>query len=247
MPTLLLRCAAPLQAWDTQSNFGVRTTGREPTKSGIIGLLCAALGRSRTEPIDDLTAARFGVRVDQEGDILRDWHTAGKGGYLKASGAVERKNLITSTRYYLSDAVFLVGLECDDRDFLHRLHQALRFPCWMLFLGRKSCPPSQPVFIKDGLVEADLMNALLQYPWLGIDRYKWKERGRENQGERVRNHYKRIQQQNPRGLRLTIEDPLQGEGVRQDQPISFATRRFSPRQVNTIFIPWPPFSLLEAS
>ncbi|MFQ5421285.1 MAG: type I-E CRISPR-associated protein Cas5/CasD, partial [Anaerolineae bacterium] len=72
MPTLLLRCVAPLQAWDTQSNFGVRTTGREPSKSGIIGLLCAALGRPRAEPVADLAALKMGVRVDQEGRILRD-------------------------------------------------------------------------------------------------------------------------------------------------------------------------------
>ena len=47
MTTLLLRCIGPLQSWDTQSRFDVRTTGREPSKSGIIGLICAALGRPR--------------------------------------------------------------------------------------------------------------------------------------------------------------------------------------------------------
>ena len=52
----------------------------------------------------------MGVRVDKEGSVLRDWQTAGKGGYLKASGPLERKNLIPSSRYYLSDAAFLVGL-----------------------------------------------------------------------------------------------------------------------------------------
>ncbi|VAW35188.1 hypothetical protein MNBD_CHLOROFLEXI01-3203, partial [hydrothermal vent metagenome] len=66
MPTLLLRCVAPLQSWDTQSNFGVRTSGREPSKSGIVGLLCAALGRPRTEPVADLAALQMGVRVDRE-------------------------------------------------------------------------------------------------------------------------------------------------------------------------------------
>ncbi|MEZ4540218.1 MAG: type I-E CRISPR-associated protein Cas5/CasD, partial [Chloroflexota bacterium] len=70
MVTLLLQCVAPLQAWGTQSNFSVRDTGREPSKSGIVGLLCAALGRPRAEPVADLAGLRMGVRVDREGQIL---------------------------------------------------------------------------------------------------------------------------------------------------------------------------------
>lgn len=44
MATLLLRLAAPLQAWGADSKFETRKTNREPTKSGVIGLLAAALG-----------------------------------------------------------------------------------------------------------------------------------------------------------------------------------------------------------
>jgi CRISPR-associated Cas5-like protein len=79
---LLLRLSAPLQAWGVQSRFTVRDTGREPSKSGVVGLLCAALGRGRDQPIDDLAALRMAARVDQEGRILRDYHVAGVGGYL---------------------------------------------------------------------------------------------------------------------------------------------------------------------
>lgn len=49
MATLLLRLAAPLQAWGADSKFETRKTGREPTKSGVIGLLAAALGLRRDE------------------------------------------------------------------------------------------------------------------------------------------------------------------------------------------------------
>jgi CRISPR system Cascade subunit CasD len=249
MPTLLLRCAAPLQAWDTQSNFGVRTTGREPTKSGIIGLLCAALGRPRSEPVDDLAALRMGVRVDQEGEVLRDWHTAGKDGYLKASGAIERTNLITSTRYYLTDAAFLVGLESNDRALLETLYAALRHPRWLLFLGRKACPPAMPVYLPDGFQDVDLYTALKNYHWLGLDRYCWKERGKEDQRARVQNHYQRVQENNPGGLRVVLEDREAGESVRNDQPISFekGNRHFAPRRVTTTFIPWPEFEKSEVS
>ncbi len=76
MSTLLLRLAAPLQSWGVASKFDTRDTAREPTKSGVIGLLAAALGRSRTESLDDLKELRFGVRIDQPGTFLRDFHTA---------------------------------------------------------------------------------------------------------------------------------------------------------------------------
>lgn len=233
MPTLLLCCAAPLQAWDTQSNFGVRTTGREPSKSGIIGLLCAAIGRERHEPVNDLAALRMGVRVDQEGHILRDWHTAGKDGYLKASGAIEQETLITSTRYYLTDAAFLVGLESDDRTLLRNLHDALRYPRWMLFLGRKACPPSKPLYLPDGLQDTDLLTALKTYAWLG----------------RLEKRYQRVKKENLQHLRIVLDDPDHGEQVRNDHPISFekGNRRFAPRRVHTEWIEWPPFEKMEVA
>lgn len=72
MATLLLRLAAPLQAWGADSKFETRKTGREPTKSGVIGLLAAALGlrRDEHEALLRLTGLRFGVRVEREGQLL---------------------------------------------------------------------------------------------------------------------------------------------------------------------------------
>jgi CRISPR system Cascade subunit CasD len=214
MSVLLLRLAGPMQSWGVQSRFTVRDTGLEPSKSGVVGLLCAALGRRREEPVADLAALTMGVRVDQEGVMARDYHTAGKGGILKASGKVERKNLVVSSRYYLSDARFLVGLEGDDLDLLTQLHTALRDPHWPLYLGRKAFVPGEPVWLKDGLLpDADLLAALGTYPWLGYDSRK-----------------------RPDQVRLVLEDPENGPQVRTDQPLSFAERRFAPRRVRTEFI-----------
>ena len=111
MSTLLLRLAAPIQAWGSDSRFEVRRTGREPTKSGVIGLLAAALGRSRADNLEDLCQLRFGVRVDQEGQLLRDFHTAHP----------ENKHPYVTQRYYLCDAAFLVGLESDHGELLQQL------------------------------------------------------------------------------------------------------------------------------
>lgn len=215
MATLLLRCVAPLQAWDTQSRFGVRTTGREPSKSGIVGLLCAALGRPRWEPVDDLAALEMAVRVDKEGLVLRDFHTAQN--ILKAGGGI--KNTEISNRYYLSDAAFLVGLQ-GDRTLLAQLHMALKNPHWMLCLGRKACPPSLPVYIKDGLVDDELLPALEKYPWLGANPKQYN--GLEK-------------------LRVVYDDET-GPQVRQDHPISFekGKRKFAPRRIAVTFIDKPP-------
>ncbi|MBN1135026.1 MAG: type I-E CRISPR-associated protein Cas5/CasD, partial [Anaerolineae bacterium] len=168
MNVLLLRLAGPMQSWGVQSRFTVRDTGLEPSKSGVVGLLCAALGRKRTEPVADLVALTMGVRADQEGTMARDFHTAGREGILRASGKVERKNLVVSTRYYLADARFLVGLEGQDLGLLRDLHAALRDPHWPLYLGRKAFVPGEPVWLGDGLrPDTDLCAALETYPWLG--------------------------------------------------------------------------------
>ena len=76
MSTLLMRLAAPLQSWGVDAKFDRRGTERTPTKSGVIGLVAASLGRRRNENVMDLQTLRFGVRVDREGVLLRDYHTA---------------------------------------------------------------------------------------------------------------------------------------------------------------------------
>lgn len=212
MNTLLLRLAGPMQSWGVQSNFGMRDTGREPSKSGVAGLLCAALGRPRTEPVEDLVALRMGVRADQEGKLEMDYHTAQRV-YRAAGGQPKPTEL--SNRYYLADAVFLVGLVGEDLAFLGELHAALRDPRWPLYLGRKAFVPSPPVWLPDGLRKGEsLLDALAlaahPYPFLG--------RGDP-----------------PQKLRLVFDDP-DGEQVRPDLPISFAERRFAPRRVTTRFL-----------
>lgn len=74
MAVLLLRLAAPLQAWGSSSKFIVRSTEREPTKSGVIGMIAAALGIQRNDDpqkLVPLTTLRFGVRADKEEFCLK--------------------------------------------------------------------------------------------------------------------------------------------------------------------------------
>lgn len=153
MSTLLLRLAGPLQTWGTDSKFETRRTGREPSKSGVIGLLAAALGRKRDESVDDLSVLRFGVRVDKEGHLLHDYHTV-----QMLSG----KTYVTH-RYYLSDATFLVGLESENEKWLEEIQKALLHPVFPLFLGRRSCVPSQPIVV--GIRKTGLIDTLKKEPW----------------------------------------------------------------------------------
>lgn len=160
MYSLLLLFKAPMQAWGADSRFKTRATNAEPTKSGVIGLVAAALGRSREEPVDDLAALEFAVRVDHPGSLTRDYHTA-------RNWFGNDKNSQLSIRYYLSDAVFLVTLSSPDRAQLETLEAALRRPVYPLYLGRRSCPanPNLVLGIKDGDGEA----VLRAQPWFAPD------------------------------------------------------------------------------
>lgn len=152
MSTLLLRLKGPMQSWGVTSKFDTRTTERAPSKSAIIGMLACALGRRRNESIDDLNALRFGVRIDDEGKLMRDYHTA-----------KSAKSAYVTHRYYLADAAFLVGLEGDD-GFIKEIQEALLHPYFPMFLGRRSCPPEGKVVL--GIRNTALMDALQNEPWL---------------------------------------------------------------------------------
>ena len=146
-----------MQSWGTTSRFDERDTQLEPSKSGVLGLVCAALGRDRSEPLEDLASLRMGVRVDREGIPLRDYQTAT--GVLVASGKADPRRTVVSPRHYLADAVFLVGLEGRDQALLERIQQALRAPFWPLCLGRKvsflgarcGCPRAFPLALEQAL------------------------------------------------------------------------------------------------
>ncbi len=153
--TLLLRFAGILQSWGTDSRFEIRRTETIPTKSGIIGFLAAALGRRRDEEIDDLADLKIGVRADQPGTLISDFHTARK----------DAKTSYITNRYYLSDAVFLIGIESDDKDVLLELENAIRYPAYPLFLGRRSCVPEAPI-VKE-IVPLPLKQALENYKFVG--------------------------------------------------------------------------------
>lgn len=155
MAVLTLRLAGPMQSWSVGSRFVRRTTRDAPSKSGVIGLLAAALGRTRDADLADLAALRFGVRVDRPGRILRDFHTA-------RSLDGERVMPLTE-RFYRCDAVYLAVLEGDE-ERVDELAEAVRRPRFPLFLGRRSCPPAGPIAVGTS-AGGDLLTALRETVW----------------------------------------------------------------------------------
>ena len=149
----MLRLASPMQSWGTDSKLEVRRTDRYPSKSGLTGLLAAALGIARTGDLTKLNGLRIGVRVERPGEIICDYQTA--------QGA-KSQDRYTTYRYYLSDAVFLAGIESDDEPFLQELETALLHPTFPLYLGRRSCPITLPLV--KGIRNTDLLSALKDEP-----------------------------------------------------------------------------------
>jgi CRISPR system Cascade subunit CasD len=224
---LLLRLSAPMQSWGVMSRFSRRDTGKEPSKSGVIGLLSAALGISRDDantenPVfAELSKLRMGVRVIREGILQSDYHTAQN--IAIASGGTNKPTEL-SVRFYLADADFVVGLEGANRETLEAVQDALQNPKWQLFLGRKAFVPDLPVYFREGVfaVEQSLEDFM-----------------QSDEFDEVLQKYKaefgaRLDYSNKRN-RLIIEDEY-GSETRQDVPLSFAARRFTNRRVRTEFL-----------
>lgn len=201
MATLLIRLSGPLQSWGESARFNMRPTQQTPTKSGVLGLICAAMGISRndTETLSKLSDMDFGVRVDCPGQLLIDFHTVSK--VVNVKGEFPQDTTITD-RYYLAGATFLAGLGSKDRAFLERIHNALLQPQWLLFLGRKSCMPGESPWLRDGIKDEELPIALHRYPPLRADLTP---------------------------LFLELEDPT--GSPRMDNPLHFGKRQYAPRLV----------------
>ena len=221
---LFMRLAGPMQSWGVMSRFSRRDTGKEPSKSGVIGLICAAMGIDReddaNEDLKKLSASKFGVRVLRQGILQSDYHTAMD--IVKADGKVpprpkHPKFTSVSTRFYLADADFIAAIHSDDRDLLERVHAALKKPVWQLFLGRKAFVPHVPIPVNDAhaIIDGEDINDALNdktiterlcgmMPYRAFDEHQ----------------------------RLVIEDDA-GSEMRQDVPLSFAKRRFTVRRVKT--------------
>ncbi|MDY0070123.1 MAG: type I-E CRISPR-associated protein Cas5/CasD [Porticoccaceae bacterium] len=189
-PYLLLWLEAPLQAWGHDSKFGRRDSLDFPTKSGVLGLLCCARGAAgkQAEWLQawadrDLQVTAY-VPVDRQGKLLprlpllRDFHMVGSGyddqdpwANLLIPKTSEGKKAVgggtkMTYRYYLQDMAYAVALQGPEAD-LQELVEALQNPVWDLYLGRKTCVPTE--LVCQG-VHADIEQAMERASQLALDK-----------------------------------------------------------------------------
>lgn len=171
---LALRLEGPLQSWGFEDRFNRRKTGLLPTKSGLIGICCAALGVGKgTEDektwlakLNDLRCLVIAVpRMDPHWDDapaltvrrMEDYHTVL--GTRSAEGKVKDTAVLTQ-RTYLNDASFAVVFSGESKT-IRPLADALADPVWGVWLGRKACIPASPIL--RGIFESEYaaLNELL--------------------------------------------------------------------------------------
>ena len=168
MSTLLLWLEAPLQSWGVDSRFGRRDTLPFPTRSGILGLLCAAAGRGgeQRQWLADMVPysqtvvafARKGSHGEgQRWPMLCDFQMVGSGydtddpwqNMLVPKTSEGKKPVGAGTkmtfRYYLQDMAFACALDVPP-DMAESLADALNSPVWDISLGRKCCVPTDTVY-----------------------------------------------------------------------------------------------------
>lgn len=224
---LLLRLEGPMQSWGLRARWNVRDTGEEPTKSGVIGMIGCALGYPIGDPrlVTELESnLKIGIRVEQRGTPITDFHTisgrlpTADGGY---KGSSDNPYTDLSYRTYLNDAAFLVVLEAPE-DILIKITNALNNPKWPVYLGRKSCPPTRPLFEKLTTEYSSRYEALKKYSWNDVTGKK-----------------------RPDSLKCILEEPFDsmddfdGESTRSDIVQISPVRMYGSRQVRIKHIDIP--------
>ena len=218
MKTILLKFAGPLQSYGTSSHFETRYTDYYPSKSAVLGLLAACLGyrRDEEEKIRELSTLKFAVRIDQQGDLLKDYHIA-----ITDKEIVEKPQTYVTNRYYLEDALFVVALSGMD-ELVDTLIKAIKSPYFQPFMGRRSLPVPVDFFL--GVSAEDILDSLRNLPWQAASWYK-KKKGKQGIGEKI-------------PLEVYADEEILAEGkiirlkLRRDVPVSFSQkgRQFAFRQ-----------------
>lgn len=195
MRLLVLKLDAPLQSWGLHGHWQEKDAGREPTKSGVVGLIACAMGIKRQDIPSLSQKIRIGVRVENEvgneGKLLRDYKTIDIG----------KKDKIVSNLWYQQGSSYTVFV--DAGDLTDNIALALTKPKWIIYLGRKSCPITNPPLAE--IIETNnLMESIREYPL-------------RNPGRKRQRRY--------------VVDDENGKTVIMDEPLYNNARMYAPRTV----------------
>ena len=175
MRWIKLRLHAPLASFGGVSIDGHRTTREFPTQSAITGLVANALGfnrdmRSEHQALQERIVAAY--LHEEAPEKMTDYQTANlrlddvawttDGTPTRRLGAIESyQGQHLMKRDYIQDLRMtgVLSLKGHNTPNLDDIASALQEPARMLFLGRKACIPSAPLFA--GFVDAsDALEAL---------------------------------------------------------------------------------------
>ncbi|MHA1372042.1 MAG: type I-E CRISPR-associated protein Cas5/CasD [Promethearchaeota archaeon] len=226
IPILVLRLEAPIQSWGLRARWNFRDSAEEPSKSGIIGIIGCALGYRRDDQrLEDLDRKlKVAVRVEKEGVRSEDFHTI-TGAHFKAGGGQFTKKTEVSRRIYIYDASFVAFISGPE-NLLNECKNALEKPKWPIYLGRKCCPPTTPVFEEFTTEYASLEDAVKNYPWKPPF-----EKEIESLSEK----------EIPEELRFTIDD-INGNIERRDAMRINPARLYEKRKLRKEFIKNPSYN-----
>lgn len=168
MTALYLRLAAPLQSWAaTRTTGNYVYTERWPTRTGLLGMLAAALGAPRGRWPDWLAKVDLATRADKPGTVTDDFQTigprdedlpyqrrmyrilSGRRWSSKAIFTPDGQNLTSVVhRTFLSGAEFLVRVRAGEHH--DEIACALRRPVFSPYLGKRAFAPVMPFFLGEG-------------------------------------------------------------------------------------------------
>lgn len=204
---ILLQLRAPMMSFGGPVVDSVGRTYRIPKLSMITGLIGNALGIDKSE-FGRLEALQrqveYGIRVDSEGEVVRDFQIADlgqekmlsanawttKGRTQPRTGSVKEGKVIQRKKY-LADAQYTVAVylrqegstarsratgekaeerweeerEAEDGGEEHNgftteeVEEALQYPARTLYIGRKTCIPSAPIY--GGSIQAKSVESAL--------------------------------------------------------------------------------------
>lgn len=166
---LILRLEAPLMSFGGPMIDRHGVVQPYPALSLLTGMLGNALGYDHTEyeKLNRLQERiQYAVREDRSGESMRDYQTVDLSkdfmkdsnaawttrGYVeKRKGGEASSGTHQRNRHYRADSVYTVALTlvpADEEPGLPALENALKYPERPLFIGRKTCLPSGPIFVE---------------------------------------------------------------------------------------------------
>jgi CRISPR system Cascade subunit CasD len=179
---LVLQLSGPMQSWGFDSRYSNRNTSLFPTKSALSGIFCAALGYPRGSdqekkfldqirpcPFTSVVLPKYSQNENKQWRTpirrIEDFHTIIG---TKSADGKYKKDAVLTQRQYLCDAEFLTLLY-GPLDLIEKIGESLKDPEWGIWLGRKSCIPSKPVF--GGIFESQKQIEETYFLGLSLDEF----------------------------------------------------------------------------